>query len=256
MRPFALAALALVAAGLAPAAPAQHAVTLDAAVLDAAAARLEALARSLDAPERAVWDALLLRAAAAPAAAREVRVAGVLRTGPGGGCGEAPGAAAQPAGAEAARVAPGPVDGGAGDRVLRRVSEPAFVADLVAGVFQAIVDRSIQQMEAYGELLSGVGAGVGGFAPAGAVRAAPATSAAARGLAARVAALDRPEERAVVEWLLARALDPAARGRAPAPSRSVSVRVALGIDPPEARAVARRPVPAPPPPVRAWTLRC
>lgn len=40
--------------------------------------------------------------------------------------------------------------------LLRQVNFPAFVAELVQGVFQAVVDASIQQMKAYGELVQGV----------------------------------------------------------------------------------------------------
>ena len=39
---------------------------------------------------------------------------------------------------------------------LNAVSFPTFVADLIKGTFQAIVNASIQQMEAYGQLLSNV----------------------------------------------------------------------------------------------------
>ena len=39
---------------------------------------------------------------------------------------------------------------------VRDVDFPAFVADLVHGVFEAIVDASIQQMEAYAEMVAGV----------------------------------------------------------------------------------------------------
>lgn len=38
--------------------------------------------------------------------------------------------------------------------LVRKVDFPAFVSGLVQGVFQAVVNASIQQMEAYGELLS------------------------------------------------------------------------------------------------------
>jgi hypothetical protein len=44
------------------------------------------------------------------------------------------------------------------------VDFPAFVAGLVKGVFGAIVDSSIRQMEAYGELLKGVAKSVDEFA--------------------------------------------------------------------------------------------
>ncbi|MDP5217006.1 hypothetical protein Q5Y75_07240 [Ruegeria sp. 2205SS24-7] len=39
---------------------------------------------------------------------------------------------------------------------LNAIAFPTFVADLIKGTFQAIVDSSIQQMEAYAELLSNV----------------------------------------------------------------------------------------------------
>ena len=39
---------------------------------------------------------------------------------------------------------------------LNAIAFPTFVADLIKGTFQAIVDASIQQMEAFGELLSNV----------------------------------------------------------------------------------------------------
>jgi hypothetical protein len=43
------------------------------------------------------------------------------------------------------------------------VDFPEFVADLVEGTFQAIVDSSIQQMEAYGELLKDVSKSIDAF---------------------------------------------------------------------------------------------
>src|SRR5262249_1720051 len=39
---------------------------------------------------------------------------------------------------------------------LNAIAFPTFVADLIKGTFQAIVNASIQQMEAYGNLLSNV----------------------------------------------------------------------------------------------------
>lgn len=39
---------------------------------------------------------------------------------------------------------------------LNAIAFPTFVADLLKGTFQAVVDASIQQMEAYGELLANV----------------------------------------------------------------------------------------------------
>ncbi len=41
-------------------------------------------------------------------------------------------------------------------RLLNEVNFPAFVASLVKGTFNAVVDASIQQMKAYGELVNGV----------------------------------------------------------------------------------------------------
>jgi hypothetical protein len=41
-------------------------------------------------------------------------------------------------------------------QLLREINFPAFVAELVQGVFQAVVDASIQQMKAYGELVQSV----------------------------------------------------------------------------------------------------
>jgi len=41
-------------------------------------------------------------------------------------------------------------------RTLNAIAFPTFVADLIKGTFQAIVNASIQQMEAYGALLSNV----------------------------------------------------------------------------------------------------
>lgn len=47
--------------------------------------------------------------------------------------------------------------------LLRQVNFPAFVAELVKGVFQAVVDASIQQMEAYGELVQSVAMSLNDF---------------------------------------------------------------------------------------------
>ena len=47
--------------------------------------------------------------------------------------------------------------------LVREVDFPSFVADLVEGTFEAIVDASIQQMEAYGELVAGVARSVDRF---------------------------------------------------------------------------------------------
>ena len=48
-------------------------------------------------------------------------------------------------------------------RFAGEVDFPGFVADLVKGVFHAIVDASIQQMEAYSELLDKAASSMGEF---------------------------------------------------------------------------------------------
>ncbi|HSU14306.1 hypothetical protein [Longimicrobium sp.] len=48
--------------------------------------------------------------------------------------------------------------------LVQTVDFPAFVSGLIQGVFQAIVDASIQQMEAFGELLAATAKSVGQFA--------------------------------------------------------------------------------------------
>ena len=45
---------------------------------------------------------------------------------------------------------------GAFTDTIKQVDFPGFVAELIQGVFQAVVDSNIQQMEAYGELISNV----------------------------------------------------------------------------------------------------
>src|SRR5207248_1340777 len=48
--------------------------------------------------------------------------------------------------------------------LVKKVDFPLFVAGLIQGVFKAIVDSSIQQMRAYGELLANVAKTVDQFA--------------------------------------------------------------------------------------------
>jgi hypothetical protein len=55
----------------------------------------------------------------------------------------------------------------AADALVDAVDFPAFVAELIHGVFNAIVDASIQQMDAYAALISGVAASVDDFASDG-----------------------------------------------------------------------------------------
>jgi hypothetical protein len=47
--------------------------------------------------------------------------------------------------------------------IVGDVDFPEFVADLIGGVFEAMVDVSIQQMDAYADLLKNVARGVDGF---------------------------------------------------------------------------------------------
>lgn len=47
--------------------------------------------------------------------------------------------------------------------LLREVNFPNFVAELIQGVFQAVVDASIQQMKAYGELVQSVAMSLSDF---------------------------------------------------------------------------------------------
>jgi hypothetical protein len=49
-------------------------------------------------------------------------------------------------------------------RMVREVDFPAFVASLVKGTFQAVVDASIQQMQAYGQLVQSVAQSLNDFA--------------------------------------------------------------------------------------------
>lgn len=49
-------------------------------------------------------------------------------------------------------------------RMIKEVDFPAFVASLVKGTFQAVVDASIQQMKAYGELVQSVAQSLNDFA--------------------------------------------------------------------------------------------
>jgi hypothetical protein len=71
-----------------PAAAQPAPMTLDASHLRSLQARLDGFAGGLPAEERALWNRVLLRAAAAPAGGSEVRVLPVLHIGPGGGCDE------------------------------------------------------------------------------------------------------------------------------------------------------------------------
>ena len=82
-------------------------------------------------------------------AANTVRVIAALAT-PDGARSVAP-----PTGTDAAAPA---------ERLLRQVSFPAFVGDLIRGVFQAIVQSSIQQMQSYAELIASVSKSIDEFA--------------------------------------------------------------------------------------------
>ncbi len=52
---------------------------------------------------------------------------------------------------------------GQAGELLRQVNFPAFVAELIQGVFQAVVDASIQQLRAYGELVQSVAMSLSDF---------------------------------------------------------------------------------------------
>lgn len=80
----------------------------------------------------------------------------------------------QPVAQQPASPAPQPASGSGGGGAVGRVGEvaratlsaidfPAFVGSLIQGTFQAIVDSSIQQMEAYAELLKNVASTVDRF---------------------------------------------------------------------------------------------
>lgn len=57
------------------------------------------------------------------------------------------------------------IDNDAGaDDLVEAVDFPAFVSDLIHGVFKAIIDASIKQMEAYAGLLTSVATAVDEFA--------------------------------------------------------------------------------------------
>lgn len=74
-------------------------------------------------------------------------------------------APAQPATSSTPAAATGPV-GRAGEvarATLNAIDFPSFVASLIQGTFQAIVDASIQQMEAYAEMLKNVAGTVDRF---------------------------------------------------------------------------------------------
>jgi hypothetical protein len=237
--------LALLASGAAPdLLPAQ--LTVTSLHLDSASARLHRFAGTLGPAERVLWDGLLRRAASAPTSGRDVRMVAIRRTGAGGACGIAAliGSRSQ------------------GDH-------PAFVADLVAGVFQAVVDRSIQQMEDYQNLVESVSDAVDDYrgrdvvaaplhdlplvrGPPAARRRADASGVLARRLSELILEVQE-EERAVLEWLLTRAVvaPPARASTEPDRLGPVSLREALGIE--------RRIRPRERPPIaraEAWTLRC
>jgi len=47
--------------------------------------------------------------------------------------------------------------------VVQQVDFPPFVAELIGGVFDAVVDQSIEQMKAYGELVKDTAQSVDSF---------------------------------------------------------------------------------------------
>jgi len=79
-------------------------------------------------------------------------------TTPPGSAGTGASIGAQPAGAAGGAPPAGPASrvGDVARATLNAIDFPAFVAGLIQGTFHAIVDASIQQMEAYAELLKNV----------------------------------------------------------------------------------------------------
>ena len=240
-------ALALAAA---PAA-AQQTVTLEPAHLQSLETRLNAWAAALPGAERALWDDVLRRAASAPVATGEIRVAPVLQIGPGGGC-ESPGAREDArrvgiivqGGREAAERAGIIIQGGLVARPGAGIAEGVRRSDRATaggrpGVAAARVPRPQNSC-------------IVAIGPKQDDPAAPPQS-----LGRRLAGLasDLPEEeRGALNWLLTRAI--AVPGTAnpndPRPTPAASVRRALGLDP---LAIGpKQDDPAPPPPSR-WVLR-
>lgn len=246
------AAVLAVALAAAPAA-AQQTVAVEPAHVQSLETRLNAWAATLPAAERALWDGLLRRAASAPAAAGEIRVAPVLQIGPGGGC-ESPGAR------EDARRVGIIVQGG---REAAARAGIIIQGGLVARPGAAEGVRRSDRGQAGGR--PGVAAArvprpqnscIVSIGPKQDDPAPPPQS-----LGRRLAGLasDLPEEeRGALNWLLTRAIAvPAgAPGTAnpndPRPTPTASVRRALGLG---ALAIGpKQDDPAPPPPSR-WVLR-
>lgn len=96
-----------------------------------------------------------------------------IGTQPGAGTGSPPSTSTAPAPAPATNAPAAPSAGGGGGAVgragevaratLSAIDFPAFVASLIQGTFQAIVDSSIQQMEAYATMLKNVAGTVDRF---------------------------------------------------------------------------------------------
>jgi hypothetical protein len=240
---------ALVAAALAaaPAAAQQATLAVAATDLQSLEARLDRWAPTLPAAERALWSDLLRRAAAAPAAAGEVRVVPVVQIGPGGGC-DTPetrddarrvGILVQ-GGREAqlgtGMIVPGGRRTAAAPGVVQRGGRPGVPAARVPRPGNSCVVAIGPKQD-------------------------DATPPPPHALGLRLAALarDLPEaEQGALNWLLTRAATPPAQGEenprpgTPGGPRPVSLRAALGIDP---LAIGpKQDDPAPPPPSR-WVLR-
>ncbi|HEU4885225.1 MAG TPA: hypothetical protein VFT45_23385 [Longimicrobium sp.] len=217
-------------------------------------ARLDSFAAALPAPERALWNDVLLRAALAPTpAAGEVRVTPVLQIGPGGGCEDQPGT--NEAASRVAIIVQGGRTAGASGIVVQggRTAQSGIV---VQG------GRTPRPNPA--------GDGAVAIGPKQDDPAPPPQS-----LGRRVADLSlrlSAEERGALNWLLTRAgsapqagtgapvglppgpCNPERGCRAPADGAlSVSLRQALGID--RLAIGPKQDDPAPPPPADRWILR-
>ena len=279
IHPFRLATLLLAATtAAAPAAAQTGSVTVEASHLRALQGRLDGFAAGLPAEERALWQDVLLRAAAAPAASSEVRVTPVLHIGPGGGCEDQPGMDDA-----ANRVAIVVQGGRTGTPASGIVVQGGRAGTPASGI---VVQGGRTPSSRGGIVVQGGRTPQGANAPRpnptgtaaigpkqddpGAPR--PRTGAVAIGpkqddpapppqsLGRRLATFSAQlpaEERGALEWLLTRAAAapqgrPGTPGGLP-PGTAVSLRQALGID---ALAIGpKQDDPAPPPPAQRWMLR-
>jgi hypothetical protein len=236
--------------------------------------RLDSFAIALPPAERALWNGVLLRAAAAPAATGEVRVSPVLQIGPGGGCDD--GAGVAEAANRVAIIVQGGRTGANGIVVQGGRTGAPSPAIIVQGGSRPAPAASGGRVRVGG---TPAGADAPRPNPAGTVAIGPKQDDPApppQSLGRRLTSFSQAltaEERGALDWLLTRAAAAAQGGvgttvglppgpcnpetgcRAPGGgSPSVSLRQALGIDP---LAIGpKQDDPAPPPPsTQRWILR-